>query len=122
VSPFSRVVLGFLLLDAVLLALIEMLFLPAYLGAVQFPITAAVAAVTTPLLVAEASRLSSGRGVALAPFAVWFITLFVFGALGPGGDMVLVGSDWRTILLIGAGTVPSAIMLAIVTAQGRPRR
>lgn len=113
----DRVVFGFLLLDAVLLAVIELLFLPLYLGGVQFPITAAIAAVTTPLLVSEAARLSSRRGVSAAPFVVWLLTVFLFGVFGPGGDMVLVGSDWRSFLLLGAGSLPSVIMLGIVTAR-----
>lgn len=116
-TTFGRVVFGFLLLDAVLLAVIELLFLPLYLGGVPFPITAAVAAVTTPLLVSEAARLSSRRGVAAAPFVVWLITLFVFGVFGPGGDMVLSGNDWRSFLLLAAGSLPSVIMLAIVSAR-----
>lgn len=109
-------VFGFLLLDAVLLAVIELLFLPLYLGGVQFPVTAALAAVTTPLLVSEAARLSSRRGAA-APFVVWLLTVFVFGVLGPGGDMVLIGNDWRSFLLLGAGSLPSVIMLGIVSAR-----
>lgn len=108
---------GFLLLDAVLLAVVELLFLPSYVGSVQFPITAAVAAVTTPLLVSEAGRLSPRRSVAGAPLMVWFVTLFAFGVLGPGGDVLLLGNDWRTLLLIGAGTLPSAMMLGMVLAR-----
>ncbi|GAA0513685.1 hypothetical protein GCM10011581_04500 [Saccharopolyspora subtropica] len=111
------VVFGFLLLDAVLLALIELLFLPSYIGAVQFPITAAVAAVTTPLLVAEAARISPRRRVAGAPLVVWFATVFVVGMFGPGGDVVLLGNDWRTLLLIGGGALPGALMLGIVMGR-----
>ena len=113
----DRLVFGFLLLDAVLLAVVELLFLPSYIGSVQFPITAALAAVTTPLLVSEAGRLSPRRSVAGAPLAVWFVTLFAFGVLGPGGDVLLLGNDWRTLLLIGAGTLPSAMMLGMVLAR-----
>ncbi|GAA4857224.1 hypothetical protein [Saccharopolyspora cebuensis] len=113
----DRLVLGFLLLDAFLLALIELLFLPSYLGPVQFPITAAVAAVTTPLLVAEAGRLAPHRGVASAPLLVWFATVFAVGMFGPGGDIVLPGNDWRTLLLIVGGALPGAMMLGIVLAR-----
>ncbi|KAA5837108.1 hypothetical protein ABT337_27130 [Saccharopolyspora hirsuta] len=116
-SPLDRAVFGFLLVDAVILALVELLFLPSYLGTVQFPITAAVAAVTTPLLVSEAARLSPRRRIAGAPLVLWFLTVLVFGVLGPGGDMVLVGNDWRTLLLIGAGALPSAMMLGIVLGK-----
>ncbi|MER5389300.1 hypothetical protein [Saccharopolyspora sp. NPDC002686] len=116
-SPLDRVVFGFLLVDAVILALVELLFLPSYVGAVQFPITAALAAVTTPLLVAEAARFSPHRRVAGAPLVVWFLTVLVFGVFGPGGDMVLLGNDWRTLLLLGAGALPSAMMLGIVLGK-----
>lgn len=114
---FDRVVFGALLLDAVLLAMIEMLFLPSYLGGVQFPITTAVAAVTTPLLISEAGRLSRRRGVAAAPLIAWFGTVFVFGLLGPGGDMLLPAGDWRTYLFLAAGALPGALMLGNVQAR-----
>lgn len=113
----DRVTIGVLLLDAVLLAIVELLFLPAYLGDVQFPITTAVAAVTTPLLVSEAARWSPHRPVALAPLFVWFATVFVFGAFGPGGDVLLLAQDWRTYLFLAAGTLPSALMLGAVQAR-----
>lgn len=112
--------LGFLLLNAVLLALIELLFLPSYIGSVQFPVTAALAAVTTPLLVAEAARISPRRRIAGAPLLVWFATVFVFGLFGPGGDIVLL-NDWRALLLIGGGALPSAMMLGIVLGKNAKR-
>lgn len=113
----DRLVLGALLFDAVLLVVIELLFLPAYLGGVPFPITTAVAAVTTPLLVSEAARLSRRRGVAAAPLVVWFVAVFVFGLVGPGGDMLLLAGDWRTYLFLAAGALPGALMLGIVQAR-----
>lgn len=116
-KPMDRVVFGFLLLDSVLLAIIELLYLPSYIGSVQFPVTALVAGVTTPLLVSEAGRLSPHRLIAGAPLVLWFVTLFVFGVLGPGGDVLLMGNDWRTLLLIGAGTLPSGMMMGIVLAR-----
>jgi hypothetical protein len=121
VTARDRVVFGVLLADAVLLAVVELMFLPSYIGGMQFPITAAVAAVTTPLLVSEAGRLAPRRSVAGAPLVVWFGTLLVFGASGPGGDVLLLGNDWRTLLLIGAGALPSAVMLGNVLAREKAR-
>lgn len=115
----DRLVFGVLLVDAVLLALIELLFLPLRINGVPFPITAALAAVTTPLLVSAAGRLSTHRAVAVAPLVVWFATVFVFGVFGPGGDVVLLGNDWRPLLLIAAGSLPSALMLGMVLARNR---
>lgn len=114
---FDRVLFGFLLLDTVLLALVELFYLPSWIGEVQFPITTAVAAVTTPLLVAACGRLSPRRRVAGAPLVLWFATTFVFGLFGPGGDVVLLGDDWRTLLLVCSGTLPSALMLGIVLGK-----
>ncbi|MFR9729909.1 hypothetical protein ACL03H_11825 [Saccharopolyspora sp. MS10] len=116
-TGLDRLVFAFLLLDAVVLALAELLFLPLWIGSTPFPITTAVAAVTTPLLVSEAGRLAPRRRVAAAPLVVWFATVFVFGLFGPGGDVVLLGDDLRTLLLIGAGTLPSAMMLGIVLGR-----
>ena len=113
----DRLVFAFLLVDAVVLAIVEVLFLPLYIGDVPFPITAALAVVTTPLLVVEAGRLAPRRRVAAAPLVVWFAVVFVLGTMGPGGDMVLLGSDWRSLLLIGGGTLPSAMMLGVVLAR-----
>lgn len=111
------VVFAFLLLDAVVLAVVELLFLPVRVFGVQFPITAAVAAVTTPLLVDSAGRLAPKRRIAAAPLLLWFAALLVFGAFGPGGDVVMLGNDWRTLLLVGGGALPSAMMLGIVMAR-----
>lgn len=115
----DRLVFGFLLVDAVLLAVLELLYLPLYIGSVQFPIAALVAAATTPLLVSAAGRLSSHRGVAAAPLVVWFVTALAFGGFGPGGDMVLLGNDWRTLLLLVGGALPSAVMLGMVLARNQ---
>ncbi|MBK0870558.1 MAG: hypothetical protein IJH84_00070 [Saccharopolyspora sp.] len=114
---FDRVLFGFLLLDTVLLALVELFYLPSWIGEVQFPITTAVAAVTTPLLVAACGRLAPRRSVAGAPLVLWFATIFVFGLFGPGGDVMLLGDDWRTLLLVFSGTLPSALMLGIVLGK-----
>lgn len=121
-TAFDRVLFGFLLLDTVVLALVELLFLPSWIGSTPFPITTAVAAVTTPMLVAAAGRISPTMQVAGAPLVVWFATVFVFGITGPGGDVMLIGNDWRTLLLICSGTLPSALMVGIVLGRGAAGR
>jgi hypothetical protein len=118
----DRLVFAVLLVDAAILAVVELLFLPSYIGGVPFPVTAALATVTTPLLVSAAGRLSPSRGVAAAPLIVWFVTVFVLGIAGPGGDMVLLGSDWRALLLICGGTLPSAMMLGVVMGRHAAQR
>lgn len=117
-SPTARrVLLVVLLLDTVLLAILELFFLPLRLdgtllpklGAAPIPLTALVAAVTTPLLVRFAGRLVHPRA-AFAPLVVWVLTVLVLGLFGPGGDLVLI-QDWRALLLIAGGTLPAAMAL-----------
>jgi hypothetical protein len=102
--------LGALTMDAVLLAIVELFFLPLRFGVVEFPITALLAALTTPLLVAWAGAAASTPLVAGLPLWAWLLTIAVFGIGGPGGDIVLL-ADWRSLLLLGAGVLPSAIVL-----------
>lgn len=120
----DRVVLAVLVVDAVVLALVELLFVPlrfdGYLlpdaaGGLPVPLSALVAAVTTPWLVTVAGTLSPKLLVAAAPLLAWVLTVAVFGLFGPGGDLVLV-ADWRSLLLFACGALPAAIVLGKVLA------
>lgn len=106
-------VLAVLVLDSVLLALGELLFLPLYLGSVPFPVTVLVAAVATPVLISWAAAVSPRGLVASAPLLAWFIVVFVVGFAGPGGDAVL-RADWHAPLLLAAGALPGAYALGKV--------
>lgn len=106
----DRLLFLMLALDAILLAVLELLFLPVRIGALPFPVTALVAAVTLPWLVAMAGSVFRRPLVAGTPLWVWLLTVAVFGVGGPGGDVVLL-TDWRTLLLLGAGVLPAAVVL-----------
>ncbi|GAA5150652.1 MULTISPECIES: hypothetical protein [Amycolatopsis] len=109
-SVFQRVLLVLLLLDTVLLATLELFFLPLRVGGtVPLPITVLVAIATTPLLVMLAARLVHPKA-AFAPLALWVLTIVVLGLTGPGGDLVLI-QDWRGLLLIAGGALPAALTL-----------
>jgi hypothetical protein len=99
-----------LLVDAVLLAAVELLYLPLRIGAVPVPVTILLAAVTTPWLVRSAARLGGGGIVAASPLVMWVLGVLVFGLAGPGGD-VLLPVDWRSLALLGAGMFPGAVAL-----------
>lgn len=109
--------------DAVLLALLELFFLPLRLdgtllprvGALPFPIVVVLAALTTPLLVSAASKLGERR-LGMVPLAVWVLTVLVVGVTGPGDDHVLI-ADLRTLLLLGCGAVPGALVLGGVLGR-----
>ncbi|GAB3133719.1 hypothetical protein GCM10027258_03370 [Amycolatopsis stemonae] len=98
-----------LALDAVLLAVLELFFLPLRIGVVPLPVTVLVGAVTTPWLVSTAGKLVR-PGLSWVPLAVWVVVVFGFGMLGPGGDLVLI-QDWRALVLLGASALPAALVL-----------
>ena len=117
-------ILAVLVVDAAVLAVLELLYLPLRfdgfllpdaLGGIPVPASAVVAAVTTPLLVSVAGKLSPKLLVAAAPLLAWIIVVGVFGMFGPGGDLVLI-ADWRSLLLFACGALPSAVVLGKVLA------
>jgi hypothetical protein len=116
--------LAVLALDAVVLAVVELLFLPLAfdgyllpnaLGGVPVPASALVAAFSMPWLVGVAGRLSAKLFVAATPLVAWILAVAVFGMFGPGGDLVLI-ADWRSLLLFACGALPAAIALGKVLA------
>ncbi|CCH28181.1 hypothetical protein ABZ816_41205 [Actinosynnema sp. NPDC047251] len=114
----ERLAVGVLMVEAFVLAVLELFFLPMRLDGTllprfsdyEFPVTVLLALVTTPLLVVLASRYADRALTASAPLLVWFATLLFFALFGPGGDVVML-NDWRTLLLFAAGALPGAVAL-----------
>lgn len=111
---------GFLVLlsvDAALLAVLELFFLPLRLDGVilprlwdmPFPLAAVLAAVTTPLLVITAAKLAK-PSLSFVPLLVWVLVALFVGLSGPGGDFVLI-QDWRALVFIAAGALPGAFVV-----------
>lgn len=99
---------------AVLLAVLELLYLPAYVGRWPALVSVLVAGLTTPWLVHVAASVSRRPLVAGAPLVAWLVTVFVVGTMGPGGDVLLPVSPrslWRSLLLLIAGVIPAAVVL-----------
>ena len=94
-----------ILLDTVLLALTEVAWLSVRIGTVPFPVSAFVAAVTTPLVVRAADRLRPGTRIALVPLVVWLLVVVTTGRWSPAGPGMFP-PDWRGLLLVAAGLVP----------------
>ncbi|MGH3437529.1 MAG: hypothetical protein ACRDRN_13790 [Sciscionella sp.] len=118
----DRFEVALLMFDAIVLAVLELFFLMLRFdgtllpqaGGWPFPVTALLAAVTVPLLVRRASRISPRGLVAGAPLYSWLLVVVLLGALsGPGGDVLLM-PDWRPLLLIAAGLLPGAVALGTV--------
>ncbi len=130
-SVSSRVLLLLLLcVEAAVLAVLEAFFLPVRLdgallprlGDIPFPITIAVAVITTPMLVQWAATLSGRVAAAAAPLIVWFFTIFTLGFLEPGGNGQFLLGDWRTLLLIAGGALPGAVAVGAVMARNAAHR
>jgi hypothetical protein len=121
--PADWLMLLVLMIDAIILAVLELFFLPLRfdgtllpnLGAWPFPVTTLVAAVTLPWLVTRAGDASGRILVVGAPLWVWLATIGVFGFVGTENLVFL--EDWRGLLLLAAGTLPSAVALG--NAVGR---
>lgn len=120
----NRVLFAVVLLDAVLLAVLELFFLPLRLDGVVLPkaadvpvpISVVLAMVTTPLLVLAAAPLVR-TATAMAPPGVWVLTVLLVGLAGPGGDLVLI-EDWRGLLLLAGGALPAAMAIGAVLGRG----
>jgi hypothetical protein len=108
-TPGQVLFLVLLVFDTVLLAVLELFFLPLRIGVVPVPVTVLVGAVTTPWLVSTTGKLVR-PGLSWVPLAVWVVVVFGFGLLGPGGDLVLI-QDWRALVLLGASALPGALVL-----------
>jgi hypothetical protein len=112
-----RGLLALLIVDAALLAVLELFYLPLrldgvflpHLGDFPVPITAALAAITTPLLVSQTAKLVRPT-LSWIPLLVWVLVVLVLGLSGPGGDLVLI-QDWRALLLLAGGALPGALAL-----------
>ncbi|WP_027928517.1 hypothetical protein [Amycolatopsis benzoatilytica] len=125
-APLTRgqvLMLVLLAFDAVLLALLELFFLPLRvgpLGEIPLPITALVGAVTTPWLVLTTGKLVR-PGLSFVPLLVWVLVVFGVGLFGPGGDVVLV-QDWRALVLLGVSALPAALVLGGGLGQSAAKR
>ncbi len=108
------VVLGLLAIDGIIGAFAAALFLPLYLGAIPFPVSAVIAAGVNLALVWAAAQWTTQTRVAAIPLWTWLLTVAVLTFGGPGGDVVFGGSGWRAfypILLIVVGAGPAAWFL-----------
>lgn len=110
-------VLAVLLVDAVLLAVLELCFLTLYWGSVPIPLSALLALVTTPWLVRSAGAVAGVPG-ASAVLGAWALVIFGIGLAGPGGD-VLLPLDPLSMAQVMAGLLPGAFVLGRVIRDRR---
>lgn len=108
--PMAGLLAAVLVFDGLLTLVLEVLFLPIYVGGHPFPITAVIAAVVNVLLV-RAMGLVVTRPAAMGlPLIAWLFGYLVCASPGPGGDIMLV-ADWTAALLLALGLAPAAFYL-----------
>lgn len=108
--PLGGLLAAVLVFDGLLTLVLEVLFLPLYVGRHPFPITAVIAAVVNVLLV-RAMGLVVTRPAAMGlPLIAWLFGYLVCASPGPGGDIMLA-ADWTAALLLALGLAPAAVYL-----------
>ncbi|MQY28560.1 hypothetical protein [Nocardia aurantia] len=101
---------GVLVFDGLLTLVLEVLFLPSYLGGTPFPISALVAAFVNVLLVRGMATVATRPAALSLPLVAWLLGFLVCSTTGPGGDILLVDS-WTAPLLLACGLVPAGFVL-----------
>lgn len=119
-SPVDRQRPGWVLAGVVLAVLlvfnglltfsVEVLYLPTYIGATPFPISAAFAAVINVVLVVGMGTVVSRPATMSLPVVAWLLGFVVCLSSGPGGD-VMLADNWTTPFFLACGIVPAAAYL-----------
>ncbi|MEU1983390.1 hypothetical protein [Nocardia sp. NPDC019395] len=112
------VIIAVLMLDAVIALILEVLYLPLYIGAVAFPITALLAGPVNLALVWAAETVSTRLSVLFLPVGAWLAAFLTAASRGPGGDFPL-RSDLPTLLLFLCGAVVPLIYMFVVANQSK---
>ncbi len=106
----SRATVAVLMFDGFLCGILAVLFLPAYLGPVPFPVSALLAGAANVTLLFSARRVAEKPLAIASPLIGWFVAVLLCMMGGPGGD-ILVLADWRTALLLVGGLGPPGFLL-----------
>lgn len=129
-TAVDAVLYPLLIVDALVLALLELAYLPLRfdgrllpaLGDAPAPFSLLVAAITMPILVSQAAHWSARMGksglYAALPMIVWLVAVLVFGVMGPGGDRFMT-QDWRMLALLALGTLPGSFVLGNALGKAR---
>ncbi|WP_040791882.1 hypothetical protein [Nocardia paucivorans] len=117
-AALGLLVVAVLMVDAAVTLVLEVLYLPLYMGGMAFPIAALCAGAVNIALVHGASVVSPRPAVMFLPMAVWLLCFLIAAGGGPGGDVPL-GSDLPTLLLFLCGVLPPLIYLYVAANRAR---
>ncbi|MGI5216388.1 hypothetical protein [Nocardia sp. CA-290969] len=112
-------IIAVLVVDAVIALIIEVAYLPLYIGAVAVPITAVLAGPVNLALVWAVSTVSTRLSVLFLPVGAWLAAFLIAASRGPGGDFPL-RSNLPTLLLFLCGAVIPLIYMYVVANRTKP--
>lgn len=114
-GPFARfVVLTLLAADGALSAVAAALFLPSYLGATPFPVSAVLSGLVNAALVWAAKHWTASPRTAALPLWAWLLAVAVMTFGGPADDTIFGGRGlmgYGVLLLIIFGAIPPGWVL-----------
>lgn len=106
------VLVGMLTLLAVLIAVYSTFFLPWYAGMIPVPVSAVIGAALTFWSISACYRLTRSIRAAFAPAAGWLVVSVWLSTSRTFGYGLVIG-DWRSMLLLGLGSLAVAVALAL---------
>ena len=110
VALVSWATVSVLVFDGFLSGILSVVFLPTYLGSMQFPISALLGGIANVALIVAARKVAERPIWVASPLLGWFAAVVLCMLGGPGGDVLLL-AEWRTMLLIIAGAGPAGVLL-----------
>ncbi len=103
--------MALIVLCAALLAVLEALLVPVYVGSVIVPVAVVLAVAGNILLPRLARALIPTMAAALAPFAAWLVVMVGFGVLArPEGDVIMPGSPSSAVYVTYAVLLGGALV------------
>lgn len=114
----DRVLLGFLIVDGLIVGLLSVGFVYLRVGGAAVPIAAVIAGLLNCVLLWLAAKYTDGP-LRYGPLVAWLLVLAVAGMGGPGGDVMLAlqGSTTLATLLLVIIGLGAPVALGLVEAS-----
>ena len=122
-GPAEWVGVAVLCACAVLSALLELLFVPLYVGATIVPVVVVAGLVGNVLLPRWGFQLARSSAGAVLPVAFWLVTLLVFSLFPrPEGDIFVLaeqGQQWTFYALLLVGAAAGFATVVVITGSSQ---